>query len=222
MADKFMFFDNFKETADKLPDDLRLKFYDAMTDYVFKGIEPDDVIIGALITAIKPSLDKEEKRGGNHNPTGQNQYSEVKKEVKVIKVGQSGQSFLETETETEKDNLKVIQKEPAKKFVKPTIDEVKAYCLERNNGVDAERWFDWYEANGWRSGKNPMKDWRAAVRTWERGSENSKPASGRNSGEFSDIIQRTPEQEEESRKMALMVEATKKALAEKMRLKFGA
>ena len=111
-----------------------------------------------------------------------------------------------------------IKPRKVEKFVKPTIDEVKAYCKERNNGVDAERWFDWYEANGWRSGKNPMKDWRAAVRTWERGSENVKAVS---SG-FSDIVQRTPEQEEESRKMALMVEATKRALAEKMRLKFGA
>lgn len=55
-----------------------------------------------------------------------------------------------------------------KRFIKPTIQEVKAYCLERNNGVDAERWYNYYSANGWKVGKNPMKDWKATVRYWER------------------------------------------------------
>jgi len=53
-------------------------------------------------------------------------------------------------------------------FVKPTLKEVEDYCKERNNSVDAQKWFDHYEANGWRVGKNPMRDWQAAVRTWER------------------------------------------------------
>ena len=50
----------------------------------------------------------------------------------------------------------------------PTLDEVKAYCNERNNRVDPERFIDYYTSNGWKVGKNPMKDWKAAVRTWER------------------------------------------------------
>lgn len=53
----------------------------------------------------------------------------------------------------------------------PTIEEVKTYCLERNKGVDPQRWFDFYEAKGWMIGKNSMKDWKAAVRTWEKGAE---------------------------------------------------
>ena len=60
------------------------------------------------------------------------------------------------------------------RFVKPTLEEVKAYCLERNKGVDAQKWFDYYSANGWKVGKNPMKDWKAAVRTWERSGDNGK------------------------------------------------
>lgn len=55
-----------------------------------------------------------------------------------------------------------------KRFVPPTLEEVKAYCQERNNGVDAERFIDYYTSNGWLVGKNKMKDWKAAVRTWER------------------------------------------------------
>lgn len=106
--DKFMFFQNFKETADKLPDEMRLKFYDALTDFVFYEKEPDDPIIKALVIAFRPSLEKIDGRatnGGNHNPTGRNQYSKNNDlEVKVVNLGQSGQSRsipFETETETE-------------------------------------------------------------------------------------------------------------------------
>ena len=45
---------------------------------------------------------------------------------------------------------------------------IKAYCKERGNGVDPEGWFDFYTSKGWKIGKNAMKDWKAAVRTWER------------------------------------------------------
>ena len=57
---------------------------------------------------------------------------------------------------------------PEKKFKKPTVDEVEAYCRERQNNVDAGKFWDFYEAKGWKVGKSPMKDWRSAVRTWER------------------------------------------------------
>ena len=53
-------------------------------------------------------------------------------------------------------------------FKPPTIEEVRAYCLERGNSVDAERWHNHYIANGWMVGKTKMVDWKAAVRTWER------------------------------------------------------
>ena len=55
-----------------------------------------------------------------------------------------------------------------KRFVKPTVEEVKQYCIERNNCVNVEQFYDYYESNGWKVGKNAMKDWKACVRTWER------------------------------------------------------
>ena len=67
-------------------------------------------------------------------------------------------------------------------FTKPTIDEIQDYCIERNNNVNAEQFYDYYESNGWKVGKNSMKDWKAAVRTWER-SEYRKPNSKKNSKE---------------------------------------
>lgn len=61
------------------------------------------------------------------------------------------------------------------RFKKPTLEEVKQYCLERNNKIDPEYFIDHYNSNGWKVGKNPMKDWKATIRTWEkRREENNK------------------------------------------------
>ena len=57
---------------------------------------------------------------------------------------------------------------PRPHFVPPTLDEVRAYCRERKSSVDPERFISYYQANGWKMGRNPMKDWRAAVQLWER------------------------------------------------------
>lgn len=51
---------------------------------------------------------------------------------------------------------------------RPTLEEVTAYCNQRGNGIDPERFIDYYTANGWRVGKQPMRDWKAAVRSWEK------------------------------------------------------
>lgn len=59
-----------------------------------------------------------------------------------------------------------------RKFIKPTIDEIQKYCDERKNNINANMFFDFYESKGWYVGKNPMKDWKACVRTWERARNN--------------------------------------------------
>lgn len=58
----------------------------------------------------------------------------------------------------------------AKRFCTPTLEEVKAYCAEKEYNVDAERFIDFYTSKGWFVGKNKMKDWQAAVRNWHKGS----------------------------------------------------
>lgn len=62
-----------------------------------------------------------------------------------------------------------------KRFVKPSLDEVRAYCRERGNSVDPEAFCDFYESKGWKVGNQPMKDWQAAVRTWEKSRGTSRP-----------------------------------------------
>ena len=71
-----------------------------------------------------------------------------------------------TDKELDKEKEKESDKKN-KRFVAPTVEEVRVYCQERGNSVDAQRFVDYYGANGWKVGKNPMKDWKAAVRTWE-------------------------------------------------------
>lgn len=66
----------------------------------------------------------------------------------------------------EKDISKDISKKKSS-FCPPSIQEIETYCKERNNRVDAKRFYDFYESKGWMIGKNKMKDWKAAVRTWE-------------------------------------------------------
>lgn len=69
----------------------------------------------------------------------------------------------------EKLNKESISKDiPKKVFKKPTIEDIQEYCNERNNNVDADRFYNFYESKGWMVGSNKMKDWKAAVRTWEQ------------------------------------------------------
>lgn len=74
----------------------------------------------------------------------------------------------------------LAKKAKAKRFVPPTVDEVRAYCQERGNSLNPEAFVDFYASKGWMVGKNPMRDWKAAVRTWERSEGRGRTGSGRN------------------------------------------
>lgn len=89
-----------------------------------------------------------------------------------------------TSINKEKDNNKLLSK---KNFKKPTLEEVKDYCIERNNNVDAQMFIDYYESVGWKVGKNSMKDWKACVRTWEK-RQNNKQKSAMD--RFNEVLER--------------------------------
>lgn len=139
MKNGFFFYENFKTTADSLPDEMRLKFYDALTNYAINGVEPEDDILKALITAFKPSINKIETRGGNNNPTGQNQYTKVKNGQKEVKVGQSGQSFNKQETgNIKQENNNISSDKSSDMFVK--INELLTrYKLPKIDKLTDER-----------------------------------------------------------------------------------
>ena len=84
---------------------------------------------------------------------------------------------IQITTTKESKEVKKEKNNNIKRFTPPTYEQVSTYCKERNNTVDAERFYDFYESKGWMVGKNKMKDWKAAVRNWERSSkQETKPA----------------------------------------------
>ena len=91
-----------------------------------------------------------------------------------MKGSQGVQSTLQ---DKDKDKDIVKAKAKVKRFAKPTIEEVSDYCNERNNDVDAEKFYDYYSSNGWKVGKNAMKDWKASVRTWEKNTTQQQKVS---------------------------------------------
>lgn len=117
---------------------------------------------------------------------------------RIYRANKDNPKLIEDNTRTKKDNVrqeieieKEIEKELKEKntkkktssFKKPTIEEILKYCKERKNNIDPSAFYDFYESVGWKVGNKPMKDWKAAVRTWERrnsnfsskGSNNHKP-----------------------------------------------
>jgi len=80
---------------------------------------------------------------------------------------------IQKQPDTDSEQIQIqnrirYKRTPVVQFKKPSLIEVRAYCLSRKNSVDAESFLDFYESKGWKIGKNPMKDWQAAIRTWER------------------------------------------------------
>ena len=95
----------------------------------------------------------------------------------ISKIDIGGISEIDTNNKDRdnKDINNTLSNKGRTKFQKPSLDEIRLYCQERNNSVDPEKFFNFYESKGWVVGKSPMKDWKAAVRTWEqRGPETTR------------------------------------------------
>ena len=101
-------------------------------------------------------------------------YERIRPNTTVYETYQEKEEEKEKEELLKKDISNEISKKSTrqKKFVPPTVEEVAAYCLERKNKVDAAYFVDHYTSNGWKVGKQNMKDWKAAVRTWEKNGYN--------------------------------------------------
>ena len=100
-----------------------------------------------------------------------------------------------------------VSKEKPARFIKPTLDEVKAYCQEKGYTWDVEYFYDYYESNGWKVGRNVMKDWKATVRNWNKNEKERKQnkdyelqrrqwETRRHEGAVSDFANLTPEDEQ--------------------------
>lgn len=81
------------------------------------------------------------------------------------------------------------ERENRTRFIPPTLEQVTSYCSERKNNVDPQRFIDFYESKGWMVGKNKMKDWQAAVRTWEQ--RDNEPHKSKAAQELDDFYEMT-------------------------------
>ena len=96
-------------------------------------------------------------------------------------------SDLEAQIRLDKTRKEEKARAPSsRRFTPPSVDEVAAYCRERGNAVDAQRFVDFYASKGWKVGSSGMRDWHAAVRNWER-QDNTKNGGGKNGGNYDDI-----------------------------------
>ena len=91
----------------------------------------------------------------------------IKKIINIYNDNDNEVSYHDTPNDTYHDTK-------TKRFIKPTIDEIQEYCNERNNGINAIAFYDFYESKDWYVGKNKMKDWKACIRTWEQRNTKTK------------------------------------------------
>ena len=161
MRDSVLFYRSFYDALKNIPPDERLKVYDAIMEYGMYDHDPDlEGVALAIFLLAKPQIDANNKRYENGCKAKKKRtVSETEADTK--------QELIEVEAK-EKVKEKVKVKDNNKIFKPPTVDDVRAYCTERGNNVDPQSFVDFYESKGWMIGKNKMKDWKAAVRTWER------------------------------------------------------
>ena len=156
------------------------RVYKAMLLYAMAGVEPDfDGAVADVWAEVKANLDTQIAK---YNSMRTQNKLNVTSRYTTCTTDRSTTRNLESDKENEKERTKEKDKEKEREkekhslqsekksrvFSPPTVAEVQSYCDERNNGIDAQAFVDWYTAKDWYIGKNRMRDWRAAVRTWER------------------------------------------------------
>lgn len=95
-------------------------------------------------------------------------YKVAKKWYGISEIDMGGISENDTNNKRDININNTLSNKGGGHFQKPSVEDIRAYCVSRANKVDPEQFFNFYESNGWMVGKNHMKDWRAAVRTWEK------------------------------------------------------
>lgn len=142
------------------------------------GVHPDT--IGASIKRLKDKelidTSKKVKAGGGlirfiNLPVESANHRFANLRITDLQKGKRPMDLIEDNL-VEDNKEKIYKKE---KFEIPSIEDIKAYCKERANGINPEHFLDYYQSNGWKVGRNPMKDWQAAIRTWEKNHATSPP-----------------------------------------------
>jgi hypothetical protein len=177
--DSFIFYRSFFSATKHLNQVEKAQLFEAICSYALDGnLSLLEGTPQGMFELIKPQLDANRKRFENgckkkqkiSKTEAKNKQTISKDEANVnVNVNDNEECKSELINDNLNNNFKSIEIETIKnkKFTKPTLQEIQNYCLERKNNVDANKFYNYYEANGWKVGKNAMKDWKACVRTWE-------------------------------------------------------
>lgn len=198
----FVFYKSFYDAIKVAPKKHQLALFLALTCYVFENKTPQlESTSLAIWNAIKPQVDASLRRyenakkgaeygklGGRPKKKKDGDEEETKKPLKgyeseTLNYNSDSNLDLDSDSDSNSDsnsNEDLDNNKPpnplkgaaGKRFTKPSVSEIRDYCDERHNGIDAQEFFDFYEAKGWMIGRSPMKDWRACVRTWEKNARN--------------------------------------------------
>lgn len=171
---------SFREVIDPLNDSERGRLFTAMLEYAELGTVPDfkgneRFIWPSAKQAIDRARAESERltvngsKGGRPKKTNGNQRkpTETKENQQEPTETQKEKEKKNKEREEENTSLTGSKRKPLARFTPPTVEQVAAYCQERGNRINAQQFVDFYASKGWKVGQNPMKDWRACIRTWE-------------------------------------------------------
>jgi hypothetical protein len=182
---QFTFYRSYYEAVRELPKKEQTAVVLAICAYALDEEEPK--LTGtakAIFSLIRPTLDTSRRKAEIGKRGGEAKQTESKTEAKAKQTAREKENKKENEIEKELENeCYITPKPPTGRFAPPSVEQVAEYCRERGNGVDAQLFVDHYTANGWKvSGKTPMKDWKASVRTWEKNgfSGQKKPSKSTN------------------------------------------
>lgn len=169
--DSFIFYRSFYDASKCLKTEEKAQLFDAICSYALdEKVEQLDGMAYGMFQLVKPQLDANRKRFNNGCIKKQKgSKSEAKAKQTKSKIEANVNENLNPNVN---ENLNLESKSKSKLFIKPTIDEIKNYCLERKNNVNAESFSNYYEARGWKLKGIQMKDWKACVRTWEQNNNN--------------------------------------------------
>ena len=143
--------------------------YEADENCNFMRLPEVPGMVGCVTQAALDKRKQRERKQLKEGKCSENVQENVQENVR--------QELRDKSKELRVNNLESEQKKEKKRkrFTPPTVDEVREYCQSRNNGIDPEAFVDFYTSKGWMVGENRMKDWRAAVRTWESRNPDAKP-----------------------------------------------
>ena len=179
----FLIYRSFAEVMCDLSDEDAGRLFKAISAYALDGEEPElSGTLSGYFKLMKPQFDANRQKYENGcksktktKPNEEQVGSKPEAKQKQTRSKTEANQKLNgaNENDNENDNDKCIKKNTSKevlkekRFAPPSLDEVTQYCNERENGIDPQRFIDFYESKGWMIGKNKMKDWKAAVRSWE-------------------------------------------------------